>query len=114
MLAARSNDMADPWDLIRPEMYGLLAGVALVVASWAARIRLFCRDTSDKQLAELLEDTYPTTFQDSLAFQLMSRWRRLTAESRRAALPFVVLYSVAGCLILLAMVSAFTRHFLLA
>lgn len=79
-----------------------LAGlaVALMLATFAFRVRLFLRQPKDPELVELLEDTSPTTGLDLLAFHLAARWRRLSDASRKDALPFVIPYltSVALCL----------------
>ena len=100
--------------LTQPETVTLLASAILMLASWAARIRLFSHNSSDRQLKELLEDTFPTTFQDFLAFHLAFHWRRLTDESRRFSKPFLALYFLAAGLLILVVVSASLRHLISA
>lgn len=103
--------MREVLDLTEPEKIALGLGMLIGVISWVPRIRLFTRDSSDPALTELLDDTFPTTFQDLLAFHLAFRWRRLDRASKHVSAPFLFTYFLASALLLYGLVPAIFRRF---
>jgi hypothetical protein len=96
-------------ELTQPEKLLVATGLLLGLSSWFFRIRLFVKDSSDPDLMELLEDTFPTSFIDLLAVHILRRWSKLTQESRRVAFPFLLVYFLASTLLLLAAASSTLR-----
>jgi hypothetical protein len=83
--------MRHSFEIHPPHSYFLIAALLFIFASFAARIRLFSRTSSDPALSVLLRDASIIGFGDLLVFRIHRTWFKLTKESKRATLPFIVL-----------------------
>lgn len=76
----------------------LALAVLALFASWYVRIRIYAVADSDRVAAELLEDTFPSTFQDLLFIQLYRRRFEIDEKFRSKIVAYFYLSVAAGML----------------
>nr|AAK28567.1 hypothetical protein [uncultured bacterium] len=89
-----------------PYSYFLVIALILTLLSYVLRVRLFSEESSDPVLSGLLRDASIVGFGDFLFFRIHRSWQSLAKQSKRIALPYVVLSYVAPLLLTVTVLAA--------